>query len=108
MLAFEVSVNEQHLCTASMATHKVLSMIVSCTSRDLRSINFHVGGIEKSDGNQHTDWDTPELQIGDEVRGRYRGLRPTGPLLHARELPLARAGAVEWKRWLVASARLDD
>ena len=70
MLAFEVWVNNERLCTASTANHNVVSTILSWASRRPNDIDFHVGGIAADDLNYHTDWQTPEIKIGDEIRVR--------------------------------------
>ncbi len=70
MLAFEVWVNGDRLCTASTATNCVLSTILSWASRRPDSINFCVGGVASDDRNCHVDWATPQIKIGDEIRVR--------------------------------------
>ena len=70
MLAFEVSVNGDRLCTASAANHCVLSAVLSWARRKPEVINFHVGGVAADDPKRHVDWTTPTIGVGDEVRIR--------------------------------------
>ena len=66
MLAFQILVNGEVVCTAGAPpSHRVLSTIVSWTHREPDQIGFHVGGVPDAD--QHLDWNVPEVGIGDEI-----------------------------------------
>ncbi len=64
MLAFEVSVNGKHICTASTLTHCVVGVAIDWAHDRLR---FNIGGVASDDPTQHSAWKTPALAIGDEV-----------------------------------------
>ena len=66
MLAFQIVVNGELVCTAGAGpNHRVLASAFSWTHRDPDRISFTVGGISESD--QHQDYKVPEISIGDEV-----------------------------------------
>ena len=67
MLAFEILVNGKSLCIAGTAPNAVLSTILSWSRRHPERLNFHVGGIPGDDSTRHFEWETPRIEIGDEV-----------------------------------------
>ena len=66
MLAFEVSVNGNKLCTVGTDNALVVSTILSWT-KCKGSVNFHVGGVVGDGTQDHFDWKTPRVTTGDEV-----------------------------------------
>ena len=66
MLAFEIVVNGNVICTAGAGPkHRVLATALSWTHRDPDRIAFTVGGVPASD--QHLNYDVPEISVGDEI-----------------------------------------
>jgi hypothetical protein len=70
MIAFEVFVNGERVCTA--ATRGVLTAILTWTWRQEEDTSLTVGGISEPDaGARHVEWPTPwPLKVGDEVTVR--------------------------------------
>ena len=67
MLAFEVLLNGRRLCLAGTAHHsRVLAAALSWTHREPERLDFHVGGVI-ANADQHFVFDTPEVQVGDEI-----------------------------------------
>jgi hypothetical protein len=71
MKAFVIRVNGKRLCTAGIGPNGVLTAIVDWVSGGSRRtaeghFGFHVGGLD-SRTQEHVDWQTPELQVGDKV-----------------------------------------
>jgi hypothetical protein len=74
MIAFEVSVNGKRACVAGLRGQGVMSAIVNWLGGTAakamgRELELRVGGLN-SETNQHMDWPTVLLKVGDEVAVR--------------------------------------
>jgi hypothetical protein len=71
MKAFVVSVNGRKICTAGIGPNGVLSTILHWVGGGPRrpsdgAFGFRVGGLD-SRSNEHVDWDTPVVNVGDVI-----------------------------------------
>jgi len=69
--AFVVSVNGRKVCTAGIGPDGVLSTILHWVGGGPRrppegTFGFRVGGLD-SRTNEHVDWDTPAVNVGDLI-----------------------------------------
>ena len=69
--AFVVSVNGRKICTAGIGPDGVLSTIIHWVGGGARrpsegAFGFRVGGLD-SRSNEHVDWDTPAVNVGDVI-----------------------------------------
>jgi hypothetical protein len=69
--AFIVSVNGREICTAGIGPNGVLSTILHWVGGGPRrppegAFGFRVGGLD-SRSNEHVDWDTPAVKVGDVI-----------------------------------------
>jgi hypothetical protein len=69
--AFVVSVSGRKVCTAGIEPNGVLSTIIHWVgggpSRPLEgTFGFRVGGLD-TQKNEHVDWDTPAVNVGDVI-----------------------------------------
>ena len=81
MIGFEVEINGQRTCLASVDEFGVLTAIVSWVrthamvkeeGEQVKKLDLHVGGLkELSDGSAaHITWLNKDLSLGDEIRMR--------------------------------------
>lgn len=66
MLAFEISVNGKRLCPFGTDNALVVSTALSWTRHQGR-VCFNIGGIVNDGTNDHFEWKTPQIDVGDEV-----------------------------------------
>ncbi len=71
MKAFVVSVNGRKICTAGIGPNGVLSAILHWVGGGPKrpsegAFGFRVGGLD-SRANEHFDWDTPAVNVGDVI-----------------------------------------
>jgi hypothetical protein len=83
MKAFMVSVNGRHVCTAGIGPDGVLSTMLTWVgggpNRDPEGhLHLRVGGLD-SRTDEHVDWTTPELAVGDEVTVRVVEVEEVDP-----------------------------
>jgi hypothetical protein len=74
MRAFEVFLNGERLCLASLAGRCVLTVIIDHVKGEVDPIddlNLHVGGLI-SDTDEHVIWSSTQLNTDDEVPGQNR------------------------------------
>ena len=67
MFAFEVSVNGKKLFVAGAPPGGVLSSMLSWTCRHPERLQFHVGGLPGDGSQDHIEWKTPQIGVGDEI-----------------------------------------
>jgi hypothetical protein len=106
MLCFEVWRNDEKLTTAGVSETGVLSAILSWVGKEpnassiagssaetIPGIRFLVGGIE---GVTSVDWyDTDQLKVGDELRGRLISSDNSDPPIRSQVPP---RGNPDWIR----------
>jgi hypothetical protein len=88
MIAFEVHLNGEKLCTAGLGDVGVISAILSWrgnqpykdrTMAATAAIEFSVRGLTSPAG-EHVRWADPKVQVGDEIRIRViNSDRPDAP-----------------------------
>jgi hypothetical protein len=89
MKAFMVSVNGRHVCTAGIGPNGVLSTMLTWVGGGPRrdpegAFHFSVGGLD-SRTDEHVDWTTPELAVGDEVTVRVVEVEQIDPEVSRRK-----------------------
>jgi hypothetical protein len=66
MIAFDISVNGKRICLAG--NESLFSAILSRVEDGTDRVDFNVTGMLSANGNDcPVMWNTPELQLGDEV-----------------------------------------
>jgi hypothetical protein len=70
VLAFRVSVNGEHVCTAGIGPKGSLHVIVSWSGGSSRGadgrLHMMVGGLDTS-ADEHVRWGVPKLEVGDRI-----------------------------------------
>jgi hypothetical protein len=67
MIAFEIYLNREKLCVASVGNDGVLSAIVDCVSRSAEDrLELAVGGLISAK-QDHLKWINQDLHMGDEI-----------------------------------------
>lgn len=86
MLAFEVWVNGERLCTASTANTSVLIATLNWVGHAPDPLDFRLGGVDAENREDHLKWNTPTIELGDEITIRIIDA-PEGDPPHQRYRP---------------------